>query len=119
MSEAQMLRVVVFFNDNLIYRLETDKDVVNIGRWDANEIQLDNAGVSKIHAKIKRLDQGYVLEDCNSTNGTFIKEEPITTAPLSSGAVIKISKYTLVCEFIDKEAKGGFTTDSIPQTVKL
>ncbi|MES9856353.1 MAG: FHA domain-containing protein [Sedimenticola sp.] len=114
-----MLRVVVLFNDDLIYRLETDKDVVNIGRWDANEIQLDNVGVSKIHAKIKRLGQDYTLEDCNSTNGTFIQGERITTAPLPSGTVIKISKYTLICERRDEIEKSSFSVDSIPHTIKL
>lgn len=30
------------------------------------------AGVSRLHARIHRLSTGYFIEDCDSTNGTFL-----------------------------------------------
>jgi hypothetical protein len=32
----------------------------------------DRAGVSRLHARIHRLSTGYFIEDCDSTNGTFL-----------------------------------------------
>lgn len=32
----------------------------------------DRAGVSRLHARIHRLSSGYFVEDCDSTNGTFL-----------------------------------------------
>jgi hypothetical protein len=32
----------------------------------------DVAGVSRLHARIHRLSTGYFIEDCDSTNGTFL-----------------------------------------------
>lgn len=32
----------------------------------------DTAGVSRLHARIHRLSTGYFIEDCDSTNGTFL-----------------------------------------------
>jgi len=32
----------------------------------------DAAGVSRLHARVHRLSTGYFIEDCDSTNGTFL-----------------------------------------------
>lgn len=115
-----MLRVTVFFNEKQIHSLETDKEVVSIGRWDANDVHIDNVGISKVHAKIRREFGVYLLEDCESTNGTFVNGEQITKARLSSGTVVNIGKFALVCEVRDQVDSDLCTAEapSLPTTIK-
>lgn len=47
-------------------------DLLTIGRWPDNDIVLPDRMVSRHHARIHRVDTEYVLEDLESTNGTFI-----------------------------------------------
>ena len=68
-----MLKILLKFKDSEIKTIETDKAEITIGRNPTNDIHIDNLGVSKQHAKIIRQDEAYVIEDLNSTNGTFIR----------------------------------------------
>lgn len=53
--------------------LSPDRWTVNIGRRDENDICLrKDTYVSRVHAKLHWQNQQWWLEDCNSTNGTFI-----------------------------------------------
>lgn len=70
-----------------------DAKVVTIGRSRSNDISLEDARVSRHHAKIVRQDhgQGYAIEDLNSRNGTRVDERSVREAtPLVEGSVIKI-----------------------------
>jgi predicted component of type VI protein secretion system len=47
-------------------------EVIMIGRDASNEISINDAEVSRKHARILRQEDGYLLEDFGSTNGTFV-----------------------------------------------
>lgn len=49
-----------------------DKDEIYIGRDVNNNIVINDAEVSRRHARISRQDDKYIMEDLGSTNGTFI-----------------------------------------------
>jgi len=64
---------------------------VRIGREHDNDIQLDDRGVSRRHARIERLDDRLVLMDVGSTNGTILNGVELQgTAELKNGDQIKI-----------------------------
>jgi pSer/pThr/pTyr-binding forkhead associated (FHA) protein len=47
--------------------------------------------VSRRHAQISRRDDGYVIEDLNSTNGTFINAQRVVgVVPLTPGDLIEL-----------------------------
>lgn len=75
--------------------------VVTVGRHDGNDICLNNdTFVSRHHAKIYWKDAGWWLEDCNSTNGTYIEmpgEDQIVEdiAPLKSGQLFRVGRTWL------------------------
>jgi DNA-binding NtrC family response regulator len=51
---------------------EFDHDVIRIGAQEGNHFQLTDTTVSRRHAEIARTQDGLVLRDLGSTNGTFL-----------------------------------------------
>jgi phosphoserine phosphatase RsbU/P len=77
------------------YRL--DRDVTVLGRDAACEIVLPDQEVSKRHARITRQDDGYYIEDLQSTNGTKVGDGDLTeTRLLEDGDLIQIGDFRLV-----------------------
>jgi diguanylate cyclase (GGDEF)-like protein len=65
-----------------------------IGRDATADVVIDDEAVSRFHARITRLpDATFLLEDLDSTNGTFVDAEPIARWPLSSGARVHLGPH--------------------------
>lgn len=115
-----MLKLLFKFKDSILREIETEKPEVTIGRIASNDIQIDNVAVSAHHARIVRDGGQYVVEDLNSTNGTFVNEKKITRSVLKENDVITIGKHSLV--MIPKKggvkARNSLMTD-IERTWKL
>src|SRR5581483_10922658 len=72
-----------------------DAPVVTIGRSRSNDISLDDARVSRHHARIVRDATGYLLEDLNSRNGTRVDDRPVRdSCPLADGMLVQIGDST-------------------------
>ncbi|CAK0779333.1 ABC transporter ATP-binding/permease protein [Gammaproteobacteria bacterium] len=54
--------------------------------------------MSGYHAVVHRTDEGYILEDLGSTNGTFVNEAPIQRHLLRPGDIVRIGKHELLYE---------------------
>ena len=69
-------------------------DVVNetrIGRGPDNHIVLDMDNVSRHHAVVESSEEGFVVRDNKSTNGTYINDEEVEGGrPLVNGDLLKI-----------------------------
>jgi len=61
-----------------------------IGRRNDCDVVVDDAGVSKIHARIIAKGDRYVLKDNGSRNGTLVNGAPAQTAKLKSGDEIRV-----------------------------
>lgn len=71
------------------------KNSISIGRSVHNEVSIDDAFVSHEHAIINKNKQGYWLTDLNSTNKTYLNNQPVTTETLlKNGDLIKIGAVT-------------------------
>ncbi len=90
-----MLTILLKFNDKVLKTIETDKEVVSIGRNVNNDIPIDNLSVSKNHARIIRDKDSYRVEDLNSTNGTYLNEKMVSKAELKHKDVLTVGKHTL------------------------
>lgn len=51
--------------------------VCRIGHCSEAEIQIDRDTISQMHARIDRDGDSFYIEDLNSTNGTYVNEEPL------------------------------------------
>ena len=71
------------------------KPSVTIGRLPECDVVVDDAGVSRQHARIRRTDGGFVLTDLGSTNGTMVNGEPIQEHVLEHGDRITIGETEL------------------------
>ena len=74
--------------------------VYSIGR-DANcVIRINDASVSSNHARIVRGESGFVIEDLNSRNKTFVNGEVITTPHLLADSdVLRLGKVILTFKY--------------------
>lgn len=88
--------LIVIHGSNLGKRIALDKDEVILGRAKDADIQIHDNFVSRKHAAIKkrRQDLAFVIEDQNSTNGTFINMERQTKSVLYDQDLISIGETT-------------------------
>jgi hypothetical protein len=75
------------------YRLR--KDVISIGRLPESDVQVSDPGASRQHARILRREDGFVLVDLGSTNGTLVNDELAGERRLEDGDRITIGNAVL------------------------
>jgi pSer/pThr/pTyr-binding forkhead associated (FHA) protein len=97
-----MLKIELTFKGKILKQIETDKGEITIGRGTNNDIQIDNLGVSKTHAKIIKGPDAYAVVDLNSTNGTILNAKQIKKAKLAPQDILTIGKHTLSITSIDE-----------------
>ena len=77
-------------------RFELDNGVLGLGRDATNPVQLHDSEVSRRHAQIVETENGYDLVDLNSSNGSFVNEQPIHQHPLASGDRVRVGRTLLI-----------------------
>jgi len=78
------------------YEFELTGDETRIGRAiDQNDIVLEDAQVSRQHARVTRAGQNFTLIDPGSANGTLVKGQRIKEHLLKDGDAFAIGKYSL------------------------
>jgi pSer/pThr/pTyr-binding forkhead associated (FHA) protein len=75
------------------YRLR--KDVISIGRLPESDVRISDPGASRQHARILRREEGFVLVDLGSTNGTLVNGELAHERRLEDGDRITIGNAEL------------------------
>jgi len=84
-----------------------DKPVL-IGRADGVDIQLLDSRVSRRHAVIRESVAGYIIQDLDTKNGTFVNEEAIERSLLFHSDAIVIGGYTL--KFLEEDEQDVSTS---------
>jgi pSer/pThr/pTyr-binding forkhead associated (FHA) protein len=69
--------------------------VINIGRQLESQLVLDDPRVSREHAQLRAVNGRYVIQDLNSTSGTFVNGERITRHALAPNDLISIGGIEL------------------------
>lgn len=68
---------------------------LRIGRADDNDLVVGDARASRYHARINARDDGFDIEDCGSSNGTFVDGERVERARLAAGMTVTIGSTHL------------------------
>ena len=90
-----MARLILQFEDRVLKECSVGL-MATIGRLPDNTLVIDNPAVSGHHACVFRDGDACVVEDLQSTNGTFVNEKRVTRRTLQDRDVLLIGKHTLV-----------------------
>lgn len=80
-----------------------------IGRDASCIIPIDDNRVSRVHARIKKRDQLYILEDLQSKNGTWLNGDKVSNTVINSGDKILVGDTEIV--FLTPEAQIDLATE--------
>jgi pSer/pThr/pTyr-binding forkhead associated (FHA) protein len=94
-----MAKLILQFDDQVLNECAIGL-MATVGRLPDNTLVIDNPAVSSHHACVFRDGDHYVVEDLDSTNGTFVNEERITRHNLRNGDVLLVGKHKLVFDEI-------------------
>lgn len=93
MTDKKEAALLLWIEDEEIKgRWPLDKPSTTIGRWEDNDLVVDDRWVSRHHARIRREGDQYVVEDLGSKNGTFVNGRRITEPTvLSDGDQVQVT----------------------------
>jgi len=76
------------------------KDELSMGRGEENDIVVPHASISRSHARLLRRNSSYELTDLNSTNGTWVNNQPVHgSVAVGSGAEIRLGDVIFVLRY--------------------
>lgn len=113
-----MALLIQITDDKTGLRILLDQPRTRIGRDPENEVSIDDDLVSKTHAIIEAVPSTetkglieYFLQDQESTNKTYVNDEPVSLRKLKHEDVIRIGMNNF--QFLDQ------TPDDLEETAKL
>ena len=76
------------------------KDEVTLGRGEDNDLVIPHASVSRAHARLMRRNGVFELTDLNSTNGSYVNEQPVHgSVQVSSGNQVRLGDVRFVLRY--------------------
>ncbi len=101
-----MPKMIISIDGVVIKEVQLTKDRTTVGRRPYNDIVIDNLAVSGEHAVLEMGPGAVVLEDQNSTNGTYVNGKAIKRHFLQHNDTIEIGKYKI--RFLDEAPTANF-----------
>jgi len=76
------------------------KDEISLGRGEDNDVVIPHASVSRAHARLLRRDGAFQLTDLNSTNGSYVNNQPIQgSVMVPSGSEVRLGDVRFMLRF--------------------
>jgi pSer/pThr/pTyr-binding forkhead associated (FHA) protein len=98
-------------------RYEISSDGISIGRENSVVLFEADGEVSRNHATVRTSDEGIVVEDLGSTNGTYVNERRITEpTTLNRGDILRVGQTRLDVEIPDDPDKTIVSGLVVPPT---
>jgi pSer/pThr/pTyr-binding forkhead associated (FHA) protein len=97
LEEAMMPRLILQLDARVLKEYEMGT-TATIGRLSDNSIAIDSPAVSSHHACVFRDGDQFVVEDLQSTNGTFVNGTRVSRHALQPGDVVRVGKHQLVLD---------------------
>lgn len=96
-----MARLLIKTTDFKNRALELRLGVNRIGRDPECEFCIDHPTISSLHCKVSLSSDGVYIQDCQSTNGTFVNGEPVMEMWLDPGQTVHLGDVELLVENTD------------------
>jgi pSer/pThr/pTyr-binding forkhead associated (FHA) protein len=101
-----MPKMIVSIDGVVIKEVQLTKERTTLGRRPYNDIVIDNLAVSGEHAAMLMNGNEVILEDLNSTNGTYVNGKAAKKQALHNGDTIEVGKYKI--KFISEVEGSNF-----------
>ena len=92
-------------------RFDLRQDSLTLGRDASNRIQINDSEVSRRHAEIRRTEEGHVVIDLESSNGTFINTEKVGKRLLKNGDRLQLGRTLLLFTSADDRSSASLVHD--------
>ncbi len=92
LRRCKLVRVAL---DGSVAEYIFDQPVVTLGSSDDNDLVIDDDKVSRDHARIFQEGDDFLIEDCGSTNGTYVNHVRVRVAWLKSGCEVRLGSTQL------------------------
>jgi len=90
-----LAKLILSLNGNVLNQYFVDKPVITIGRDTSNDIVVNDALLSREHARIVSVGEDHIVEDLQSSNGTLVNGSPQTRKILHHRDVIGLGNHSL------------------------
>ncbi len=80
-----------------------DAESICVGSLESNDLTISDPSVSRRHCKILQEDEGYLVIDSDSTNGTFVDGVRVREAYIMPGASLRVGNIELRFEAGEEE----------------
>jgi pSer/pThr/pTyr-binding forkhead associated (FHA) protein len=115
--EEPVAKLTVIQSDSLEGDFPLEEEEILLGRDEEADITIDDKRISRQHCKISLAENGYVITDLGSSNGTFVNGQRVTEKPLEDGDQIQIGssrfKFSLESPAIPGQKR------KVPVSVKI
>ena len=87
--------LIVSYSGVVTARIRLVRDRYILGRSELSDIVIDNRFVSKHHALLVKSDNGLLLADMKSRNGTFVNSKKVESRVLGNNDIVAIGDYRI------------------------
>jgi pSer/pThr/pTyr-binding forkhead associated (FHA) protein len=101
-----MPKMIVSIDGVVIKEVQLTKERTTLGRRPYNDVVIDNLAVSGEHAALQMNGNEVMVEDLNSTNGTYVNGKAVKKQALQNGDTIEVGKYKI--KFVNEAEAPGF-----------
>jgi adenylate cyclase len=101
----------IAYGDGRSFELPLTKDEITIGRSKDNDVFLTDNTVSRHHAGLSMMKEGFLLTDFGSFNGTKVNDNPVQSILLKDRDQIKIGRVKLT--FYQEDKSESSLSDSV------
>ncbi len=95
-STAEMALTIRRGNNTPPTNLPIERKTYSIGRHEGADVYIESASASRQHARIFFLHDEEIIEDLNSTNGTFVNGVRVSRCVLQDNDIIRIGDSTIL-----------------------
>ena len=92
-------------------RYDLRSEPLSLGRDASNGIQVSDSEVSRRHAEIRQDDQGYLLVDLASSNGSFVNGEQAAERRLINGDRVQLGRTLFLFTDADERSDANLVHD--------